>query len=213
MDLTERALLPATFVVITLTLSGCGGGTGSDAGLQQSTSTVTSTATVTPRPAASSPTSPPSSSSGVSTDTSDSAKITRCTGAVLEAKVLKIGVGGGSSLYTLGLRNTGSTECTLRGFPGVSMVAGSSGTQIGASAQTAMESLSLPVKLGSGESATFELSVAQAANYPPQACQPTAARGLRIYPPGSKQALFLPKAGLVGCANKDKVVLIVGPVE
>lgn len=92
------------------------------------------------------------------------------------------------------------------------MVAGASGTQVGATAERGIESRSLPVKLGPGDTATFELSVAQAANYPVQTCEPTAARGFRIYPPGSREALFLPRSGLVGCAVKANTVMIVGPV-
>ncbi len=209
MDLTKRTWIPAACIGAAVVLCACSGGSGSGGSPQQSTSTVTSTATVMPTPS----TSPPTSSSKASSGTSRTTASRRCSPASLQAKVLKTGAGAGSAFYTVGLRNTGSTECTLRGFPGVSMVAGSSGAQIGAPAERAIESRSLQVKLIAGESATFELTVAQAANYPGKACQPTAARGFRIYPPGSTAALFLPRGGLVGCAVKASKVLTVGPVQ
>lgn len=219
MNIIKRVQVAVPMLGLVAALSACSGGSGSNASSPQSTLTSTVTVTkaapptvsVSPNSSSTSGKSP--ASSKTSPQTSSTTANGRCSAPTLAAKVLKIGVGGGSALYTVGLRNTGSSGCTLLGFPGVSMVAGSSGTQIGAPAERAIESRSVQVKLRPGDSATFELSVAQAANYPVKTCEPTAVRGFRIYPPGSKEALFLPGSGLVSCAVKSTKVLTVGPVR
>ncbi|MCW0216593.1 MAG: DUF4232 domain-containing protein [Pseudonocardia sp.] len=105
----------------------------------------------------------------------------------------------GSRFVTLAFQNTGSAPCQLRGFPGVSYVTGDTGQQVGAAA-----AMSGPrggeVRLAPGGSAGAVLQMAQAGNFDPAACTPTAVRGLRVYPPGEKASAFVPLE-TTGCAG------------
>jgi hypothetical protein len=93
----------------------------------------------------------------------------------------------------LQLRNTGSSTCTLYGYPGVSWVRGASGIQTGAAAvrQPDPNGTETTVTLAPGALASAPLDIVDAAVIPPSECKPVAVRGLRIYPPGQKAALFL----------------------
>ena len=93
----------------------------------------------------------------------------------------------------LQLRNTGSSACTLYGYPGVSWVRGAQGLQTGAAAvrQADPSGTEKVVTLAPGALASAPLDIVDAAVIPPSECKPVAVRGLRIYPPGQKAALFL----------------------
>ena len=117
-----------------------------------------------------------------------------CTSADLTAS-LGGGAGAGMSQNHTGLqlRNTGSSACTLYGYPGVSWVRGTAGTQTGAAAvrQADPSGTERVVTLAPGALASAPLDIVDAAVIPPAQCKPVAVRGLRIYPPGQKAALFL----------------------
>ena len=132
--------------------------------------------------------------SGTSTATTASSGTPACTSADLQAS-LGGGAGAGMSQNHTGLqlRNTGSSACTLYGYPGVSWVRGASGTQTGAAAvrQADPSGTETTVTLAPGALASAPLDIVDAAVIPPSECKPVAVRGLRIYPPGQKAALFL----------------------
>ena len=118
-----------------------------------------------------------------------------CTSAHLQAS-LGGGAGAGMSQNHTGLqlKNTGSSTCTLYGYPGVSWVRGASGIQTGAAAtrQADPNGTEKTVTLAPGGLASAPLDIVDAAVIPPSECKPVAVRGLRIYPPGQQAALFLP---------------------
>ena len=132
--------------------------------------------------------------SGTSGATTASSGTPACTSADLQAS-LGGGAGAGMSQNHTGLqlRNTGSSACTLYGYPGVSWVRGASGIQTGAAAvrQTDPSGTETTVTLAPGAVASAPLDIVDAAVIPPSECKPVAVRGLRIYPPGQKAALFL----------------------
>jgi hypothetical protein len=95
----------------------------------------------------------------------------------------------------LQLTNTGSSSCTLYGYPGVSWVAGADGHQVGAAAQRQTDNsgnAQQTVTLAPGALASAPLDIVDAAVIPPAECKPVPVRGLRVYPPGQTAALFLP---------------------
>ncbi|MDX3076919.1 DUF4232 domain-containing protein [Streptomyces sp. NPDC088354] len=139
-------------------------------------------------------------------------EVTACRSAQL-----KIAFGGsegaaGSVERALVFVNSGPGPCTLRGFPGVSLVGGASGRQIGEPAERA-GSPGAAVVLPRGGSAEALLRIAQAGNYDVKTCAPEKARGLRVYPPDERDALFLPDDTLVGCAATGVTVLSVTAVH
>jgi len=94
----------------------------------------------------------------------------------------------------LQLRNIGSSACTLYGYPGVSWVAGADGHQVGAAAVRQADpagSAEKTVTLAPGALASAPLDIVDAAVFSPSQCKPVPVRGLRVYPPGEKAALFL----------------------
>ena len=144
-----------------------------------------------------------------------------CTSANLQAS-LGGGAGAGMSQNHTGLqlRNTGSSTCTLYGYPGVSWVRGAQGLQTGAAAvrQPDPGGTEGVVTLAPGALASAPLDIVDAAVIPPSECKPVPVRGLRIYPPGQKAALFLPLPTAAGgygeCSLTTKApTLMIGYLE
>ncbi|MCM3503909.1 DUF4232 domain-containing protein [Curtobacterium sp. ODYSSEY 48 V2] len=204
-------VLASTGVVLALALTGCSSG-GTD-------TAPTATETVTASAGGSSPstaTSAPSSSSAASSSSGGSAgggsggDGGRCTTGSLSGSV-ESGSGGaaGSTYVHLALRNTGSTTCTLQGWPGVSFVGGGSGEQIGAPATRDEASAHPTVTLAPGAVAVAPLRITQAENYPTATCDPVSADGFRVYPPGSTESLFVRDSGITACRSTDAGLLSV----
>ena len=108
----------------------------------------------------------------------------------------------GTFYYELMFHNTGSTACTLYGYPGVSYVMGSQGIQVGDPADRnptiSGQSNAGVVTLAAGGTAHAVLAQVDVGNYPPATCQPVGTLGLRVYPPDQTAALFVPQTG-TGC--------------
>jgi hypothetical protein len=194
-----------------------GGGASSSSSSSPSTGGGTSAGGSSTGAAASSP----AASSGATGTVAASGGAPACTSAHLTAS-LGGGAGAGMSQNHTGLqlRNTGSTTCTLYGYPGVSWVRGSAGTQTGAAAtrQADPNGTEKVVTLAPGALASAPLDIVDAAVIPPSECKPVAVRGLRIYPPGQQAALFLslPTAsgGYGECSLTTKSpTLMIGYVE
>jgi hypothetical protein len=84
------------------------------------------------------------------------------------------------------LHNTGSTSCTVQGWPGVSYVGHGNGTQIGGAASLVRTAPHPTVTLQPGGTAQAHLS----AHSPQESCTTAPVDGVRVYPPGSKQSFF-----------------------
>lgn len=134
-----------------------------------------------------------------------------CATSQLEASPSGGNGAAGSVDYILNLTNTSSSTCTLTGYPGVSYVAGSSGTQVGSPAVRTPGDAQTVV-LGPGHAAQAGLREVVAQNFPQSTCRLTTTRGLRVYPPNQKAALFVAQPGHT-CANPADHTLFVGPVE
>ena len=105
------------------------------------------------------------------------------------------------------VRNTGGTTCLMTGWPGVSFVTGSQGRQVGAPA--ARQGTPAVVSLAPGASAEALLQVAEAGDFAP--CTTTSVRGLRIYPPNQRDAVFV-ALPTKACAQTSAQQLTVRPV-
>jgi Protein of unknown function (DUF4232) len=107
----------------------------------------------------------------------------------------------------LQLKNIGTSPCTMYGYPGVSWVAGANGHQVGAAAvrQADPSGTETTVTLAPGALASAPLDIVDAQVFSPSACKPVPVRGLRVYPPGEKAALFLsmptPAGGYGECSG------------
>jgi hypothetical protein len=148
--------------------------------------------------ASSTPSVAPSTSTSAPTPPTSAAGIANCATSELKGALGQQEGAAGSVFAPLILTNVGSRTCELRGFPGVSYVAGDDGHQVGPAA-----AMSGPrggeVVLKPGAAGAAQLQLANVANFDAAACKPTLVRGLRVYPPGDTASLYIARAG-TGCS-------------
>jgi Protein of unknown function (DUF4232) len=122
----------------------------------------------------------------------------RCTTGELAVSLGEGDAGAGSVMRALVFTNTGTRPCELRGFPGVSYVAGDDGHQVGPAAEMSGER-GPEVPIAPRGTAVAQLRLVNVLNFDEAACRPTPVRGLRVYPPGDTASIFVPREGQ-GCA-------------
>jgi uncharacterized protein DUF4232 len=133
------------------------------------------------------------------TERPDGAALSRCTTGELSVSLGEGGAAAGSVYRPLIFTNTSSHTCELRGFPGVSYVAGDDGHQVGPAAAMSGERGG-QVPIPPGGTAQAQLQLVNVQNYDPADCHPVPVRGLRIYPPGDTASLFVQLDG-TGCST------------
>lgn len=121
----------------------------------------------------------------------------RCTADRLGLSLGAPDAGAGNIRYDLRLTNKGPGTCTLLGFPGVSLLAGD-GATIGEPATREGRQLKA-VKLAPGAGAHATLHTLNK-GIKGSACRPAPSL-LKIYPPGSKDALTLRASAPVVCGD------------
>jgi hypothetical protein len=89
--------------------------------------------------------------------------------------------------------NVSGTACTLRGYPGVSAVAGDDGHQVGKPARRESRIVRTVTLRAHGGRASALLAHTDAGIPAPKLCHKTTARGWRVYAPGQTLAFYLPK--------------------
>jgi len=135
-----------------------------------------------------------------------------CTTQDLQVKAGTSEGAAGSLYQTLDFTNVSSASCTLYGYPGVSLAAGSPAAQVGAAAARSTTAAPAVVTLAPGQTANALLRIVQALNYPQATCSPTATTYLRIYPPNETQAVLLPFKS-TGCTSDSVKLLTIGVVQ
>lgn len=154
------------------------------------------------------------SSSGAGASSS-SDQVTRCTADDLDVSVEPGDAAAGSITYTIGFRNTSDDPCRLDGHPGVSAVGGGDGSQIGASAARDKKATVAAVLIPNAH-ATAQLTavnIGDSGGPLGQDCQAQAADGWRIYPPDSRESVYVKQSGLHACAAEDADWLTVSVVQ
>ena len=68
------------------------------------------------------------------------------------------------------------------------------------------------VTIRRGHTAAAKLQIVDSGNYPPSACHPVTAAGLRVYPPNQTRAKEVPFP-YSACVSNGPVVLRVGPLQ
>lgn len=115
----------------------------------------------------------------------------RCTVRQLSLRLGTAGHAAGSTYRPIVFTNTGTTACTLRGYPGVSYVAPRTAAQVGAAA---FRDSAVPVQtvmLSPGGHAAALVQFVNYLNYPASTCVAKPVSGLRVYPPGSTSAAYI----------------------
>jgi hypothetical protein len=124
-----------------------------------------------------------------------------------------IAQGAAGSVYqVIDFTNTSSSPCTLFGYPGVALTAGTPPVQVGAAATRSTAATATLVTLAPGQTANALLRITQAVNYAPAACSPTPTTSLQIYPPNQTVPVYLAYAS-TGCASTTVNLLSVGVVQ
>lgn len=134
---------------------------------------------------------------------SSSAAAAGCATGNLKAAIVtgEGGAAAGSTYYPLNLTNTGSSPCSLFGYPGLSWVTAPSGSQIGRAATRNPVLTPASVVLAPGQTAHVTIQVVDAQNYDKSTCQPVTAHWLKIFPPGQFTALYV-KFSALTCSAK-----------
>lgn len=180
-----RRWLAGTCGIVALALAGCAGST---AGTPEPSPGAAPSAAAETSAVRTSAVAPPTSAAGVP----------NCGAGELRGSLGQAEGAAGSVIVPLVLTNTGTRTCELRGFPGVSYVAGDDGHQVGPAAAMS-GARGGEVVLKPGAAAAAQLQMVNVANFDAAVCQPTPVRGLRVYPPGDTASLYVERAG-TGCA-------------
>jgi uncharacterized protein DUF4232 len=150
--------------------------------------------------------------SGTTTATAPSAGGTpRCASSRL-AVWLGVGEGGGTAggvVYPLEFTNISGSSCHLRGFPGVSALAGS---QLGSPAGRDHAVPAQTVTLADGDTAHALVRFADVGAFSPSSCRPKTAGALRVFPPGETASRLVPFS-FQACSKPGPVFLTVRVVE
>ena len=198
-------LVPAMAAGLLL-LSGCT----ASAGAPGSSASPTSTS-----PSPSGTSSPPATPSPTPTQVDPNAPEGQCENANLSVEVQPESGAAGSLFSSIRFTNTGSAECALSGYPGVSVVGHGNGTQLGAPADQSPASGGLPtVQLPPGSAAVAllqETNIGDNGGPLGESCDVEAGDGYRIYPPHSFDAVFVQQS--VPACTSGTVWMHVGPVE
>lgn len=186
------------------TVAGCGGGgattnaartTTAPHGGRSNDQVVTTTTTKTPAPT-----------------TSTATSTSMCQTGSLAITLGQAEGTAGSVYEPLRFTNKGASACTLYGYPGVSFVTAGSGDQVGTPAARNPQHPATTVILPAGASADAVIQVVDHGNYGADQCKATAVSGFRVYPPGNKDAAYVPFDDAVTACSTDVSQLSVEPV-
>jgi len=178
---------PATaagLAVLGLVVAACGG---SPAPSSRKTITVT----VTPSQSGTQPAQggSPTPSPGLSSGSSSAAG---CLSRYLYGSTGLSQGTAGSVYVSIVFKNLDNVPCTLYGFPGVALAAGTPVTDIGQPSAESSASTRELVTLQPGGHAFATLQIADAGNFPAARCKPKASTWLEVIPPNQQIALNIP---------------------
>jgi hypothetical protein len=126
---------------------------------------------------------------------------------------LGVSQGAAGSIYqVIDFTNISGGPCTLFGYPGVALAAGTPVAQVGGAASRSSAAAATLVTLGAGETANALLRVTEAVNYPVSRCHPVATTFLQIYPPNQTTPIYLAYKS-TGCSVATVPLLSIGVVQ
>jgi hypothetical protein len=135
-----------------------------------------------------------------------------CATRDLQAKA-GVAQGAAGSLYqVIDFTNISNATCTLYGYPGVSLAAGTPAAQVGMAASRSSVTGPTVVSLAPGQTGNALLRITQALNYPTGTCAPTKTTYLQIYPPNETTPIYLAYSS-TGCSSNSVNLLTIGVVQ
>jgi hypothetical protein len=197
-------LAAAGLAVTGLAVTACG----SSSPPASSPSSPSSPAAVSTSSSISAPPTPSSSTSTSGTPTpTPSAQAAGCLSRYLHgATGLSQGTAG--SIYVvITFKNLDNVPCTLYGFPGVALAAGTPVTDVGQPSTEDMSTARELVTLQPGGFANATLRVVDAGNFPPSVCTQVNTTWLAVIPPNQRIPLYIPFKSM-GCKGSAKLLSV-----
>jgi hypothetical protein len=191
----RQPFLAATLATAGLAVAACGGGTP----VARPTKTITVTASpTTPAASAQASTQPAASAAGAA--------------AACLTRYLNGSVGGtqgtaGSIVVTIIFKNLDNVSCTLYGFPGVALAAGTPVTDVGQPSTEDTSTARELVTLQPGGYANATLRVVDAGNFPPSVCTQVNTTWLAVIPPNQRIPLYIPFKSMA-CKGSAKLLSV-----
>ena len=130
-----------------------------------------------------------------------------CATSALQVKLGSSDGYAGGVYVVIDFTNTSGSSCTLFGYPGVSLVTGPPYKQIGLAAKRSTSTPKKLVTLAAGATASAQLQIVDALNFPSATCGPTKATALKIYPPNQTEPVYLPNTSS-GCTKPVQIMYI-----
>jgi hypothetical protein len=180
---------------------------GSPAASSAAASSVTSSAASSPQ-AVTTPTASASGSGGAS----GGGAAAGCATRDLQVKAGSAEGAAGSVYQVIDFTNIGTAACTLYGYPGVSLAAGTPVSQVGLAASRSTTAGPAVVTLQPGATGNAVLRITQALNYPQSTCSPKTTTYLKIYPPNQTTPVLLGYKSM-GCTSTKVNLLTIGVVQ
>ena len=192
-----RLALTAAALICTAAVTGCASSGSSQPAASGSTPAASSSA-----PAATS-----SSNTPAVVAPSSAPGTPACATSALQVKLGSSNGYAGGVYVSIDFTNTSGSTCTLFGYPGVSLVTGPPYKQIGLAAKRSTSTPKKLVTLAAGATATAQLQIVDALNFPSANCGPTKATALKIYPPNQTEPVYLPNTS-TGCSKPVQIMYI-----
>jgi Protein of unknown function (DUF4232) len=192
-----KLTFPAAVLAATgLALAACGGGSPANR--------PTRTVTVTASPSQSATTAPATTTRPA---TQQPAAAAACLTRYLNGSIgLSQGTAGAVDIAVV-FKNLDNVPCTLYGFPGVSLAAGTPVTDVGQPSSETPSSTRELVTLAPGGYANATLQIEDAANFPASSCMPVATTWLEVIPPNQTVPLNIPYT-TTGCQGSTMLLTV-----
>jgi len=186
----------AALSTIALTAAACGGNSAAPR------KTITVTASPSPSaPASTVPTLAPAPSATSSSTT------VACSSRYLHGATGLTQGTAGSVYVVITFKNLNNVPCTLYGFPGVALAAGTPVTDIGQPSTESPTTARELVTLQPGGYANSTLQIVDAGNFPSSTCTQVPSTWLAVIPPNQQVPLYIPYTS-VACKGTAKLLTV-----
>jgi hypothetical protein len=190
----RRTFAVAALASACLAVAACGGGTAAGRPTKTVTVTASPSGTATTAPASQPTSQPPAAAPG-------------CLSRYLNGSIgLSQGTAGAVEIAIV-FKNLNNVPCTLYGFPGVSLAAGTPVTDVGQPSSENPSTTRELITLAPGGYANATLQVAVAANFPAASCMPVPTTWLAVIPPNQTVPLYIPYTS-TGCKGSTKLLTV-----
>ena len=189
----KQASVAAILAAAGLALAACGSGTPT----ARATETITITASATPAASAAATTQPASAAGAAA----------GCLTRYLNGSIGLTQGTAGAVYVTIVFKNLDNVPCTLYGFPGVALAAGTPVTDVGQPSTESPTTARELVTLAPGGFAYATLEISNAGNYPASTCTQVPTDWLEVIPPNQSVPLNISYSS-TGCQGSASLLTV-----